>query len=172
MSILHGKEIRLRPLEITDLDTLYRWENNPGVWQVSTNLTPFSRFYLEQYILNAQNDIYQDRQLRLMIENTRGDAAGIADLFDFDPHNRRAAVGILIGEEFRNKGYASEALDILITYSASVLSLHQLYCTIEHGNPVSQKLFLSRGFQTTGTRTDWNLRGKEWLHEDFLQLIL
>jgi len=171
MQFLQGKYIRLRALEINDLDVLYQWENNPGNWQVSNNLTPYSRFYLEQYILNAQNNIYQDRQLRLMIENAAQEAAGIIDLFDFDPHNRRCAIGILIGEKFRKKGYASEAIDMVIAYCAEVLSLHQLHCTIEHGNPISLRLFLNKGFIITGTRNDWNLRGKTWIGEDFLQLI-
>lgn len=172
MNFLTGTHIRFRPLEITDLDLLYAWENNPGNWLVSNNLSPYSKFYLEQYILNAQNNIYQDRQLRLMIENAQNEAVGIIDLFDFDPHNRRAALGILIGEKFRRKGFASEAIDVMINYAREVLSLHQLYCTIEHGNPQSMKIFLNKGFTLTGTRKEWNLRGNNWVGEDFLQLIL
>jgi len=171
MKVFKGRQIRLRPLEIFDLDALYQWENQPGNWYAGGNLTPFSRFFLEQYILHAQNDIYADKQLRLIIETQQAVQAGIIDLFDFDPHHRRAAIGILIGERFRNKGYASEAIDIMIGYAKDVLSLRQLYCTIEKNNPESLTLFLKKGFNITGTRKCWNLRGDKWTDEDFLQLI-
>lgn len=172
MDILTGTKIRLRPLETTDLDVLYEWENQPGNWYVGGNLTPFSRFYLEQYIIGAQNDIYADKQLRLIIETHLQQQAGVIDLFDFDAHHRRAAVGILIGNPFRRRGYASEALELLIRYAKVVLSLHQLYCTIEENNPESVDLFSKKGFVITGTRQQWNLRGNKWTNEDFLQLIL
>lgn len=172
MELLQGEKIRLRPLEIIDLDILYTWENNLENWKVSDNLTPFSRFYLEQYILNAHNNIYQDSQIRLIIENFIPEPVGIIDLYDFDPHHRRAGVGILVGQRFRRKGYASDALNIIIKYASETLNLHQLYCSIEHGNAMSLDMFLKSGFVITGTRTQWNLRGKQWVNEDFLQLIL
>ena len=171
MDILRGRNIFLRPLEPTDLEVLYLWENQTGDWSAGSSLTPYSRFYLEQYIISAQNNIYEDKQLRLIIENNHSQVAGIIDLFDFNPHHRRAAVGILIGQEYRHQGYATEALDILINYAKNILNLKQLYCTIEHNNPVSLELFKKKGFRLTGTRQNWNLRGNQWIHEDFLQLI-
>ncbi len=171
MNVLRGKKIFLRPLETTDLDLLYQWENQMENWNAGGNLTPFSRFYLEQYIIGAQNNIYEDKQLRLIIENYHAEVVGIIDLFDFNPHHKRAAVGLLVGETFRRRGYASEALDVMIEYSRNILSLQQLFCTIEHNNPLSMGLFANKGFQITGTRLNWNLRGNHWVHEDFLQLI-
>ncbi len=171
MELLQGKNLFLRPLETTDLELLYLWENNTGNWQAGSNLTPFSRFYLEQYIISAQNNIYEDKQLRLIIENYNSQVVGIIDMFNFDPHHKRTAVGILIGNEYRRRGYASEALGILKKYAKEILNLHQLYCSIEHGNQHSLDLFLKQGFVVTGTRLNWNLRGNKWIHEDFLQCI-
>jgi diamine N-acetyltransferase len=171
MDILSGKIIFLRPLETTDLDVLYQWENLSEDWNTGSSLTPYSRFYLEQYIISAQNNIYEDKQLRLIIENYQSQVVGIIDLFDFNPHHRRAAVGLLIGREYRKRGYATEALDVLINYAKNILSLRQVYCSIEQNNPVSLELFQKKGFKHTGTRLNWNLRGNQWIHEDFLQLI-
>lgn len=172
MKILSGKKVSLRALELDDLSVLYEWENQQGNWFAGVNLTPFSRFYLEQYIISAQNDIYADRQLRLIIEDTNKQQVGIIDLFDFEAHHRRASVGIIIAEPFRHHGYASEALDIIIRYCREILSLHQLHCTIEHDNPHSLTLFQKKGFRITGIREQWSLRGKEWTDEHFLQLFL
>ena len=60
--------IILRAPEPGDIDVLYLWENDPEIWQVSNTITPFSRYILEKYIENAHLDIYQVKQLRLMID--------------------------------------------------------------------------------------------------------
>ncbi len=171
--ILNSKIIRLRAVEPEDLDTLYEWENDPSIWHLGNTLTPFSRFTLAQYIESSRQDIYEAKQLRLIIERM-GDqkSLGAIDLFEFDPHNLRAGVGILIGSEAdRKKGYASEALDILIRYSFKVLMLKQLYCNIDENNTDSLELFIRHGFVITGQKREWNKTPDGWLTEYFLQLI-
>ncbi len=171
MSLLTGNNIRMRPVEIEDLDILYQWENDAKNWVESNHLNPISRFYLEQYILNADNNIYTDKQLRLMIDNHAGITVGIIDLFDFDPHHRRAALGIIIGPEHQRKGYASEAIELIIEYAQSTLELKQLYCGIGSDNQRSLNLFQKKGFKITGTRKDWRIYQNRWHDEHFLQLL-
>ena len=171
MKFLKGRRVTLRPIEIDDLDVLYQWENDSEHWHTSNNLNPHSRFFLEQYILNAANNIYEDKQLRLVIANNDRQQIGIIDLFDFDPHHKRAAVGIIIGKEYRNQGFGTEALDLLIGYAKKALNLKQLHCGVGVNNAQSMKLFQGKGFEITGTRRQWNLIGKEWLDEVFMQCI-
>lgn len=171
MSNLKGKDIFLRPIEITDLQAVYDWENDPEIWEVSNTVNPLSRFFLEQYILNAQNNIYSDKQLRLIIETLEGQRVGSVDLFDFDAHNRRCGIGILIDRDYRNKGYASQALDLVIDYSRDTLNLHQLFCNINTDNQVSINLFTKKGFLKAGHKKLWNLRGNTWTDEYFMQRI-
>ena len=68
MNTLLGKNIKLRALEKEDLDFLYQIENNESFWQVSHTQTPFSKYMLKLYLENAHLDIYQAKQLRLIIE--------------------------------------------------------------------------------------------------------
>lgn len=44
--------ISLRALEPIDVDTLYRWENDPAVWGVGLTLAPYSRKQLWDYVNN------------------------------------------------------------------------------------------------------------------------
>jgi len=170
--MMTGKNIRLRAVEPEDIDLLYQWENDPMIWPVSNTLTPFSHFALEQYVLNAQQDIFTARQLRLMIDlQHENKTIGTADLFDYDPHHRRAGLGIMIRKEYRNKGYAGEALDMIIAYGFNTLALHQIYCNIHTDNEPSLKLFRSRGFEVAGIKKEWVLQNNRWLDEYLLQLI-
>jgi diamine N-acetyltransferase len=171
--LLTGKHIRLRALEPEDLEVLYTWENDTAAWLVSGTLTPFSRFVLTQYLASSHQDIYSSRQLRLVIEKTaEGKPIGCIDLFDFDPKNKRAGVGILIGDHSeRSRGYASEALSILVNYAFSILDLHQLYCNVTVDNDKSLRLFVHQGFEVCGTRRDWIYNSPHWLDEYMLQLV-
>lgn len=173
--ILKGKRLFLRAVEPGDIDILYQWENDPSIWKVSNTLTPYSRFQIEEYVMNVQNDIYSSRQLRLMIEclsgSCRGKAVGAVDLFDFEPFHLRAGVGILVREEYRKTGYASEALDILITYAFGVLNLRQLYSNITPVNTASISLFEKHGFVRCGIKKDWIRSGNGFIEEWMFQRI-
>lgn len=170
-----GKKVALRAMEPADVDLLYNWENDLSVWQLSNTIAPFSRFVLEQYVMNADQDIYSSKQLRLMIvtneENEKPRTIGSIDLFDFDPKNLRVGIGILIIKEEREKGYASEALELVIRYVFDTLCLHQIYCNIPVGNESSIKLFQKMGFKVAGQKKDWLIINKQWVVELLLQLI-
>jgi diamine N-acetyltransferase len=170
-------EISLRAPESADVELLYRWENDPEIWHVSNTITPFSKFILEKYIENAHLDIYQVKQLRLMIDvnghdNGKSRTVGTIDLFDFDPYHNRAGVGILVGDKTdRKKGYATLALEKFIDYCFSTLQLHLLYCNITRENSDSLRLFKKAGFTVSGHKKDWIKTPGGYIEELFLQLI-
>ncbi len=173
--ILTGKITRLRAIEPNDIELIHSWENNSSIWHLSNTITPFSKNIIKQFVENSHQDIFQLKQLRLMIEKTNVKeirTIGTIDLFDFDPLNKRAGVGVLIADEAnRKKGYASDALDILIKYSFQTLQLHQLYCNITEDNTDSMKLFQSKGFKLIGAKKDWLIFSSEIKNELMLQLI-
>ncbi|HEX2394166.1 MAG TPA: GNAT family N-acetyltransferase [Bacteroidales bacterium] len=172
---MEGTEIILRAPEPSDLEILYRWENDRETWQVSNTITPFSKYILEKYIENAHLDIYQVKQLRLMIdvkEKLSVKTVGTIDLFDFDPYHLRAGVGILIGDKSdRGQGYASQALGKFIQYCFNILQLHQLFCNITPTNVESLRLFKKWGFRITGRKADWIKTVDGFAEELLLQLI-
>jgi len=170
-----GPNLLLRAPEPADIELIYRWENDFRIWHLGNTLTPYSRFAIEQFILNADNDIYSSKQLRLMIDwhtcEQGTTAIGSIDLFDFDPFHKRAGVGILIDGFARGKGFASEALRLLAEYCFKTLNLHQLYCNIEQSNTESMRLFEKAGFVKCGTKKDWLLKDGKWTNEHLYQLI-
>lgn len=173
MVTLTGNTIYLRALEPDDLEFIYRLENNEAIWEVSNTQTPYSRFLIRQYLENAHQDIYEAKQLRLAIcKKNSFDAIGLIDLFDFDPVNNRAGVGIIIQDtEERNKGIGTEALQLLIDYAFSKLQLHQLYANIDSGNVASVSLFTNFGFELIGQKKDWIKRNNNYHDEGLYQLI-
>jgi diamine N-acetyltransferase len=173
---MNGPNVYLRALEPDDVEILYQWENDHTLWHLSNTVTPLSRFTLEQYIMSAGQDIYATRQFRLMIDLVSPQdgikTIGSIDLFEYEPAHQRAGVGILIHEKFRGKGYASEALGLLITYARETLQLHQLFANISGENSDSIRLFENRGFSYIGTKKEWNRIRNRWYNESMFQLIL
>ena len=170
---LEGELTRLRALEAEDVDLLYVWENDPAVWGVSGTLAPFSRHTLRRFLDEQRFDLYAARQLRLVVETLDGRAVGLVDLFEFEPVDLRAGVGILIHDTAqRGKGYAADAVETVCSYARDMLHLHQLWCSVEAGNAASLALFRHAGFSETGIRKEW-LRLADGFHDEvFLQKIL
>lgn len=145
----------LRCAEPEDAEQIYRWENDRDIWRVSGTHTPYSRFQIEQFLLD-NNDIAAQKQLRLMIDLTdSGQTIGCIDIYDYDAINSRAGLGILIDKTYRQQGYAKSALALCIEYLFKDLLLHQVYCSIDETNTESQQLFLGQGFELVGRRKDW-----------------
>lgn len=173
MITLKGKNIYLRALEPNDLEFVYAIENDESIWEISHTHTPYSRFLVRQYLENAHQDIYEAKQLRLAICEFDDDLTiGLIDLFEFDPKNNRAGVGILIKDtKNRNQGIGTEALQLLINYAFHHLNLNQLFANIDTENEGSLKLFTKFGFQKIGTKKQWNLVNGKYKDEVLLQLL-
>lgn len=173
MITLKGSKINLRALEPEDLEFVYAVENDESIWEVSNTQTPYSRFLIRQYLENAHQDIYEAKQLRLAIcKNDSANAIGLIDLFDFDPKNQRAGVGIIIQDESdRHLGYGKEALGLVIDYAFGQLQLHQLYANIGTENTASLSLFTTFGFEKIGVKKDWNFTHNRFHDEALFQLI-
>jgi diamine N-acetyltransferase len=173
MVTLQGDTIYLRALEPEDLDFVYAIENDESLWEVSNTQTPYSKFLIRQYLENAHQDIYEAKQLRLAIcINSHNEAIGLIDLFDFDPKNSRAGIGIVIkNEKLRNNGFGKQALELVIAYAFQQLQLHQLYANISIENKASIALFTTFGFEIIGVKKDWNFTKNSYHDEGMFQLI-
>lgn len=172
MQTLQGNFVKLRALELDDLEFLFQIENNEIFWVISHTQTPFSKFVLKNYLENAHLDIYETKQLRLVIEEKSTEKSiGMIDLFDFIPQHKRAGIGIVIHPNFQQKGFASEALSLLIQYAFTHLQLHQLYANIMTDNEKSLHLFEKHSFKKVGIKKDWIFSDGKMKDEILFQLI-
>ncbi len=172
MMTLKGNTVFLRALEPEDLEFVYAIENDESIWELSHTQTPYSRFLIKQYLEAAYKDIYEAKQLRLVISDYDNNTLGLIDVFDFDFKNKKAGIGLLIKDhKDRGKGYGKEALALLIDYCFNQLHLHQLYCNISESNTASLKLFQGQGFKTIGLKKDWTFSNDSYYNEYLLQLI-
>ena len=84
---------------------------------------------------------------------------GCVDLYNYDPVNRHAAVGIMVANEYRRQGYGLAMLHELSHLSPLTFHLHSLYADIAAPNTASLALFRKAGYTQCG-------HFKEWLEYD------
>ena len=165
-------KIKLRAMEPEYLDILYLIENDKGLWNVGATNVPYSRYTLHEYMANAKDDIYADRQVRLMVENEAGEVVGIVDVVNFDPQHQRAELGIVIMNDHRRKGYATAAVKEILRYALRILHLHQLYVIVDKENTIALQLFKKTEFQESASLAQWLYDGRDYRDALLLQRFL
>ncbi len=156
---LTGERVCLRAMEPEDLAVLYEIENDPAMWVMSSFTVPYSRYTLKEYISLSQNDVFADKQLRLMITDRADQSVvGTIDITDFVPLHGRGAVGVAVLAREQGQGYASEALRLLCEYALGFLRFRQLYAHVPVSNEASMRLFTQAGFVRCGLLKDWICR--------------
>ena len=148
--------INLRKIEPSDLPFLYLWENDAASWADGDNHNPLSQQDLRDYIESTTGDIYRDGQLRLIIEE-EGVTMGCIDLFDFDPRNRKAALGMYIAPEHRGIGVGRRALKQMEIYAFEHLNLRLLYAVIATNNAPCTALYQTSGYTPSSPLQGWTL---------------
>lgn len=151
---IKDNNIQLRAAEPSDARQIYLWENDMTVWRVSEHYQPLSLFQIEQFLL-SNDDVFAQKQLRLMIATHDDTSIGCIDIYDFDAINMHCSVGILIDARYRERHFAESAIRLLAEYAFNTLMLRQLFCVIDESNKASISLFTKLGFEQCGFRKDW-----------------
>lgn len=148
--------ITLRAVEPEDIDFLYLAENDSQAWSTASTSAPMSRLMLQEYIRQYSADLYRDKQLRLIAQDTHTQQSiGIVDLYDYDPRNSRAAIGIYISPAMRSRGYGKSALEALCHYAQEMVGIHTLYAFIAESNTPSRNIFAHCQFTEAATLQHW-----------------
>ena len=164
---------RLRAIEPSDVDTLLLWENDASTWWLGASLSPYSKALMTRYA-EGDHDIFRDKQLRFILEVDVDEywvTVGAVDLYDFDPRNKRAGVGIVVDEKYRRKGHALEGLMLLANYAFGHLGVHQLYAEVPSKHNSSFDLFTKAGYLASESRKDWIMKEGTWIDVILMQKI-
>jgi RimJ/RimL family protein N-acetyltransferase len=160
--VLRGKRIYLKELRPSDVNAAYcRWMNDPGVNQyLESRFQPATEKSIKRFVqgvLDDPNSCLFGIRLRENDEHIGNIKIGPITLRHY-----LAEVGILIGEKrLWGKGYASEALNLLIEFAFNGLKLHKLSAGCYSVHESSFSLFTKSGFEVDGVRKQhWFSQGK------------
>ena len=142
--MLVGKNISLRNLIDSDLDFLEKIENDTSLWEFGSEQKKYTREELKSYIKNSDTPLQIAKQFRFVVDY-KSIPVGFIDLFNYK--EKEVSVGIIIDEEYQNRGFAQESLSLLSNHCFDNLNIKKLNASVDVLNKKSNALFLSSGFQ-------------------------
>lgn len=168
---MRSENIRLRAVEPSDSNLMMQWENDCDAWIYSDTIAPLSHKQISEYAANYNGDVFGSGQLRLMIQQGT-ETIGIVDLYNVEAIHAKAMIGIYIAPKFRNRGYASESVELLAQYCFRILNLHQLIALVEEDNQSSLNLFKKCGFDIVAILPDWRRTANSFCNVVMLRKLL
>lgn len=147
-------QLRLRPLEHADIETLRQWRNDPALGRFLTPMPEITPEMQEQWHARYAAD---DTQLLLVAEDITGAAPvaiGTIALYDMDMTAGGAVCGrFMIGNAaYRGKGCGGEMLRLCLRLAFEQMGLQTLACFAHPLNPPSLASWVNEGFVICGTR--------------------
>jgi diamine N-acetyltransferase len=171
-------DIILKALEPSNVSTLLKWENNSEIWSISETVEPLSKYKLDTYIKQTLTfDVFGLRQLRLMIHrilNSELDLTepiGTIDLFEFDPINKHAGIGIMLLKEYQGQGIGEIALSQFLAYCFEKLQLHSVYANVSETNINSIKFFKNCGFTRVAEYKEFLYENNKYVSQITFQYV-
>jgi len=165
---LRGKKVILRPFnKATDLETFWRWINDPDNNQFLTTNKPIpmvaeERWFDEQPRPNA---------IALAIETKDGQLIGNMGLHQIDWVSRFATTGAMIGEaEFRGQGYGTDAKMILLNYAFNRLGLRKIMSHVLSFNGRSLRYSKKCGYREEARIKEMHFRNGQYYDDIILSV--
>ena len=147
---LKGERVRLRPTEQDDLKDLFAWFNNPEAWGEYEDFRPIDWFAFEKS--EKERESAPEKGGRFIIERNEG-RVKIGVMVHFPAH--RLLKGVEIGyaitqPQERGKGYATEALGLLVDYLFNNQDIQRIQATSDTRNDPSHMVLTKCGFKKEG----------------------
>ena len=143
--------IYLRALEPDDYKTSIKWRKDDEIWGLVGSPKYFvSEAYEKKWV---EDTIFNSRDIKLAVclkdSNTY---IGNVYATDIDMINRSCTTGVLVGEhEYWGKGYASEAMKLLLDYVFNERNLNRAQALVLDSNAASLKMHQKVGYKIEGT---------------------
>lgn len=162
-------KVKLRPLERSDLAKSIKWLNDPEIMRLlgrrhAMSMAEEEKWY-EDYLKAGKSRIFA-------IVDENDEHIGNLGLHNIDKENRRASLGIVIGnKEMWGKGYGSAALLMALKYAFRELGLHKVSLRVFQTNKRAIKSYVRCGFKKEGVEREQVFKDGKF-HDLFVMSIL
>jgi RimJ/RimL family protein N-acetyltransferase len=154
--MLIGETVLLRPRVRDDLAVLYRLAAADPALHQRTAYGPWVPRSLAHQLARYDAELTEPPDplnVKFTVEArvaagrvAHGDVVGEASLWDVDPHQRSARVGLSLVAEARGLGFGADVVRVLCDYGFRIRGLHRLSCETLASNPAMIRAASSAGF--------------------------
>jgi RimJ/RimL family protein N-acetyltransferase len=165
-----GKQCYLSPIEPEDASIVAGWSNDLDI-SLKTGDTCHVISVEDQsnFLKNMNNDT---SYAFTIIENETHKPIGIVRLMSVDFINRKAELGIFIGDQaYQGKGIGTEAVILMLDFAFNVLNLINIMLAVFSFNLNAQKTYKRLGFKEIGRRRKAVLHGSKSYDLIYMDLL-
>ena len=125
--MLEGTLVNLRAPELTDLELDFTWINDREVTRFLNARYPMSLAAEEAWLRELVTKRMSHEHVTFAIETKDGRHIGNTNLFNVVPEDRRAELGIMIGEkDCWSRGFGTDAVRTLVRFAFDEMNLHRV----------------------------------------------
>lgn len=146
---LHGERLRLEPLGIEHLDPFFKQMQEPDLDRLTGSHGGTPSLEAGRQWLATRKD-QKDRLDLAIVEKDTGEFAGEIVLNDLDEPNESVSMRLWLGQDYRDRGYGSEALRLVIAYAFEVARLHRMALEVYAFNTRAIRAYERCGFEVEG----------------------
>jgi RimJ/RimL family protein N-acetyltransferase len=157
MSLFEGKLVRLTQISRENLPVYKRWfrvyETQRLLGQLPVPVTDeFEEDWYDAMSRRTGRGEVYSFSIRTLADD---ELIGNCSLFDVNHKNRRAELGIVIGEkEYWGRGYGTDAMSVLLRFGFDELNLHRVELQVYDFNPRGIRAYEKLGFVHEGRRRE------------------
>ena len=150
-SIWEGRLVRIRGIEPSDWEAFHEWDQDTEAARASWRIwPPRSQEGTRRFATNTALNGPEDDNYRFGIETLAGDFVGTINTQRCDQHNGTFSYGLAIAAEHQRKGYASEAILLVLRYYFRELRYQKATAYVYSFNDASIALHERLGFTLEG----------------------
>ncbi|QQE78342.1 GNAT family N-acetyltransferase [Alicyclobacillus sp. SO9] len=163
--IIESETLVFRKIELTDLDDIFEIYSNERVFEFSGITAKQDKSMVERLILKFDDEFKHKTKLKwgVCTKGTNERLVGIVEAFDFNREIEQATIGYFFAESNWNKGFATGAVNLLISFLFHQMQVNRIQAEVAPENYASQKVLVKNGFLKEGTLRQaavWSGKGK------------
>lgn len=151
MNFWQGEQIRLRSLEPSDAQVFFEWNRDSEMARLADQVwLPASLESVRRWAEWVSAERPEGDLFFLAMEDGNGEVVGSISTHHCDRRTGAFSYGVAVRQEHRGKGYASEAILLILRYFFEELRYQKVTVHIHSDNASSVRLHERLGFQLEG----------------------
>lgn len=157
-------DFKLRPWDISDLDSLVKYANNQNVAKNMTDKFAFP--YTENHGKVFIEFANKDNPIHIFAIEAEGEAIGSIGIHpQEDIRRKNAELGYWLAEPFWNKGIMSSAIREMVNFAFETYTIERVFAIAFGTNKASQKVLEKNGFMLEAVLKETIIKNEEFLDE-------
>lgn len=164
-----GERLYLSPMSEDDAEIYTKWLNDRAV---SENLGQYRTIISLSNERSALSRLSSDGHNYAIVLREGHELIGNISLMEHHPVNRRATLGIFIGEaERRGRGYGAEAIGLILRYGFDTLNLHNVMLQLNSDNLPALACYKKAGFREFGRRRESSYKDGRYVDTVYMEIL-